>query len=1285
MRRLTILAFLLLTAAVLGAATLTFEPPTIEYRDGFALVTMPGAAPWGEPGQPLLPAVGYQYLLPWGEDATDVLVEHGEAVRIALDAPLYPVQRQYPISQLEQIAPALTTPDAAAYATERWPLADHAALKTGVFRGYRIASMVLFPVVYLPGEQALLYYPELTVNVQTQVLTVATASDAFVRDDDDTMRRLSRLVDNPSSAWTYPVPQQGRTRDIAEYVIITDDDYVDEFQLLADYKNSLGIVTSIVTVDYITANFTGQDTQDMIRNFIIDAYQNNGLCYVLLAGDDEIIPHRGFYVDPGYSYDDDDIGSDLYYFGLDGNWNDDGDNYWGEWYEADFFADVYGGRAPVDNSTEAQNFVNKQLMYQQTPVESELTEYMLVGEDLGWQSCGMDYMEEIRLGSSSHGYTTVAIPDHINVTTMYDEQGIWSTSQLFSAFNAGKNLVGHLGHCSVHYNLKFHTPSVNTSTFTNNGVNHNFYIVTTQGCYCNSFDNRNSYHQVSTEDCIAEQWTLLSTGPVCYIGNTRYGWGDGSGTNGAGQHLQREFYDALFDENINIISEAHEDSRCDTEPFLTADTVLLWTYYECTLLGDPTLDIWSDQPQAVALVAPSVLPVGSDEILVSATSAGAEVEGMRVSAIFAGEVLATGLLDDNGVAVLGFASIAVPGDLEIVLVGHNIHDTQQTVEVISPDNAYIIPDQMEVSDGGDNLAAWNETLDLHVVAENVGNEPSENLTATLSTDCEYIDITIATLDYGSVAAQATAEADSDFVFTTAPDFPVETVAVFTLDFTAGEETWSYDWSIPLYAPLLALEGDSWTELTGNGNGAPDPGETLQPLMMVYNESGVTLESLTMELTCDNPLVSVGPASLEFNNIESGGLVMLSDFTVEIDETVEPLSTLHFYLHLETDRGHMYDQIICVGIEVLADNFESAQTTTNWTHQVVEPGWIDQWHHSSQDNHTAGGGWSWKCGSSATSNYLNNIYAALESQPFVVPDLALLTFWHWMDAEDSGNYPGYAYDGGFVELSTDGGDTWQQITPVDGYPYLSRGDNTPLDPSTPMWSGQMDWSQAWFDLDAYGGGEVMIRFVFASDTAETMVGWFVDDVRVMREQPLAPPVNLAVELIEGMGHISWQGPNGPAEYYVVQRDGEVVAEQVFANWCDDDMSGLPAGSYSYTVATWFDGELSEYSEPVILNYLSTDGEGAPGLITELRGNHPNPFNPTTTISYSVATPQRVSLKVYNVRGQLVRTLQSQPVEAGEHSVLWRGDDDHGRPVATGLYFVRLQAGSHSFTRKMLLLK
>ena len=91
------------------------------------------------------------------------------------------------------------------------------------------------------------------------------------------------------------------------------------------------------------------------------------------------------------------------------------------------------------------------------------------------------------------------------------------------------------------------------------------------------------------------------------------------------------------------------------------------------------------------------------------------------------------------------------------------------------------------------------------------------------------------------------------------------------------------------------------------------------------------------------------------------------------------------------------------------------------------------------------------------------------------------------------------------------------------------------------------------------------------------------------------------------------------------------------------------------------------------------------IPVLNGNYPNPFNPTTTISFSLPTEQDIELIVYNIKGQKVKTLYSGFADIGEHTITWSGKDSNDKQVSSGLYFYKLKTNNNTLTRKMIMIK
>ncbi|MHB9028899.1 MAG: FlgD immunoglobulin-like domain containing protein [Candidatus Latescibacterota bacterium] len=88
---------------------------------------------------------------------------------------------------------------------------------------------------------------------------------------------------------------------------------------------------------------------------------------------------------------------------------------------------------------------------------------------------------------------------------------------------------------------------------------------------------------------------------------------------------------------------------------------------------------------------------------------------------------------------------------------------------------------------------------------------------------------------------------------------------------------------------------------------------------------------------------------------------------------------------------------------------------------------------------------------------------------------------------------------------------------------------------------------------------------------------------------------------------------------------------------------------------------------------------------LHQNTPNPFNPSTTISFTLPEPGAASLSIYSITGQKIRTLVSGQISGGAHSVVWDGRDERGKAVSSGVYLSRLEAGGKAEARRMLLIR
>ncbi|MCF7794406.1 MAG: T9SS type A sorting domain-containing protein [Candidatus Cloacimonetes bacterium] len=143
----------------------------------------------------------------------------------------------------------------------------------------------------------------------------------------------------------------------------------------------------------------------------------------------------------------------------------------------------------------------------------------------------------------------------------------------------------------------------------------------------------------------------------------------------------------------------------------------------------------------------------------------------------------------------------------------------------------------------------------------------------------------------------------------------------------------------------------------------------------------------------------------------------------------------------------------------------------------------------------------------------------------------------------------------------------------------------------------------------------------------------------------------------------------------------------------DITNVDVGSATFQFCFYFAGESYDidwwYLDDVILTDngpLVASPENIVAVInTELSGNYPNPFNPDTNIAFSLKEAGHVTLEVYNIRGQLVKTLVNEVRETGFYLENWKGRDDSNKSVASGVYFYKMKSGDYHKSKKMLLIK
>ncbi|MCK4653914.1 MAG: hypothetical protein KAU01_05680, partial [Candidatus Cloacimonetes bacterium] len=868
MKKITIWVFIMFCMQILTAETITqtyyFEKPEIFSYNGYHKIEMNELICVSEPGSPELPAKPVKLLLPSGEQAASVSITYKGINDISGEFEIYPRQKPYPTSYQDKIE--FTQPDPEIYNSKKsYPEKLHTEVQTQYLKGHSIAILNIFPVTYIPATGKVSYFLEMKVVIETEPTDEAENSFLnFYRTNEITKSRVKNIIDNPEQIEFYPANSNTRAGD-NKYVIITSSTYSSSFASFADFKNKQGYNVLIKTTEDIYSDplYNGVDNQDEIRNFIKYAYLNLGTEYVLLGGDVEIVPHRGFWINAGGT-EDYDIPADLYYAALDRvgtgtgpDWNVNNDTKWGETSEADYYAEVYIGRISADSGTEFSAALNKQIMYQQSPVASDLENAIMVGENLntGPLTWGGTYKDEIMNGGTYNGYTTTGFSGNFTVQTQYDRDGYWSWTALQSKMNDGTNIINHLGHANPDFNMNFYRSYVTNSNLTSNGTNHNFYIIYTQGCYPASFDNRWSDGSYDPEDCIGEKFTTISNGCVAFIGNSRYGWYNPGGTNSGSQYLDRQFFDALFGENIYKLGEMNDDSKEDGASQCNSDPWFRWSYYCVNLLGDPSIDVWTNTPGMLSPSYTSAINISDTQLAVNAGVSGALV-GLSQD----GNHIGHGITDGTGNVTIVFDNSTSVGTMDIYITVHNYNIYIGTIQVIS-NEPYVVYNAHNINDPSGNNngeADYGESVTLDMTLENVGTQNAYNVNATLSTTDSYITITDNSQTYGTIIQSSTSTQSDAFAFTIDSNIPDQHIINFDLEVTgtSSRDTWNSSFQITVNAPEITIDNMIIDDSLENNNGRLDPGETVDLIIPTNNDGHSNSPSAIGTISCTNEYITI---------------------------------------------------------------------------------------------------------------------------------------------------------------------------------------------------------------------------------------------------------------------------------------------------------------------------------------------------------------------------------------------------------------------------------------------
>lgn len=970
----------------------------------------------GNLGEPILPYHTVSLLLPPGEIAESIEICGNQKEILSKKFEIYPRQYSHPISNGRSGDFIKHT---AIYNSKNlYPAKLHGELTTQFMNGYSFALCTFTPVEYLPASKEVSFFKNVTVKIHTKTAPNQNEILRNLNSSENILSKVKFIAQNPEQIINYPRNQM--RNDDYELLIITPEQFQDEYEELIDLYLIRGIKTEIVATEYIYENIAGQDSQDKIRNYIIQEYQEHGIQYALLGGDVEFVPYRGFYctVQSSSVYEDDNIPADLYYSGLDGNWNENNNNLWAEPGEADLLPEVAVARCTFSNQTELDNLLNKSISYQNSPVLGELDIPFLAGEHL-WsnpETWGGDYLDLLIGYQDENGYTTTGIPEDDNYETLYDRDvGSWSASELISAINSGKSFVHHVGHAGTQYALRMSNSDITNSNFAQaNGVDHNFTCVYTHGCMCGGFD---------TNDCIGERMINIENFAPAFVGNSRYGWFNEGQTEGPSEHLHREFINALYTEHAPRIGMTHLLSKIATAPWVTApgqweEGALRWCFYDCNVLGDPAMAIWTAEPIELEATYEDSIPIGQPILQITVSNPENSVQGLACTLMKDEIFHGAGIVDSFGLATIEIdPSINTVGEAEIIISGYNCLPISFPISIISNSGPMLTLVDYEVVDGNDNIPQYDENISLNLFIENVGMLEAFNVTATISSQDSFVTIQDSSCDVGNIPPQSVEELEEVFMIHIADNIPDQHQALFEIEFSENtEESWIYEIIITINAPDLISGNIFVDDSGGNSNTIIDPGETVLLTIPTFNIGNATSPFAVGNIFCSNEDITLGTPTFDLGEITAGDDA-LALFSATASENI-PIG-IYVDFTFTVDAGEYgFEQIYSLPIGIVRESFE----TGDFSFMDWEFGGNADWTISTD---------AYEGSYSAQSGDIDSNEMTAISLEIQVATNDIISFWKKVSTE--ANYDYFKF---FIDENLQG-----------------------------EWAGEIDWSEEVFDISA----------------------------------------------------------------------------------------------------------------------------------------------------------------------------------------------------------------------------
>ena len=971
-------------------------------------ITFPGSVPILESGAPELPRMARSIIIPdlahmelsvLETEFIDVPVENIEPSKGNLTRDIDPSTIPYTYGK--------------PYQTDEWYPSNFVFMREPyIMRSLRGQTVVLQPIQYNPIQRTLRIYTHIKISIlenglsQNNPLTRRPANGGS-REFEHMYK--DHFINYPTDDRYDVLGEQG------PMLIISYGDFMDEMQTFVDWKNYKGIPTEMVDIADVG------DVDD-IAQLVEDQYYENGIAFVLLVGDiDQIETIRR----------SDGAGS-----------NSPSDNSLTFVAGNDFYPDLIIGRFSAETGEQVETMINRTIGYEMDPDPaadwykkgSGFASNQGPGDDGEYDDEHLDNIRELLLA-----YT------YIEVDQIYDPDG--TVAQGEAAINEGRSIVNYTGHGS---NGSWGNGCPMNNTNVNGLVNTGMWpFIWSVACVNGEFN-------VGT--CFAETWLRATdsdgnpTGAIATLMSTvNQAWNPPM----EGQDEMNAIFVESYSDNIKRtfggLSFNGMNQMNDSYGSQGYDETCYWTIF-----GDPSVVMRSDTPTGMEVTHSDVIIIGATEFNIETGESGALVSVSRD-----GDLLSSAYTDGSGAVDLFFeTALDIPGPVDVVVTAYNRIPYETSVNVIAPDGAYMLLGDVTVNSGGDQILDYGEMGYFYTTFENVGQDPSGDLTFILSHEGSMVNIITEEIFQSSVAAGDEVTVGP---FELQVSWNVEDGAMvpFTIQAIDGAETWEYDVNMAVEAPAYNLVS---AEFYDNGNGTLDPGESTILQLVIQNIGHAPVSYPTFEATTSDPYLTLG--SIESDNAYWWDMDQQVTVTIEItassDAPVGHTALAGLVIGaLDTDYEFVYPVPITFGLMI--EDFETGDFASfDWVHGGNADWVIDSDAYSGSFSAKSG-----EIGHDQTSELSIVMNILYEGD---------IQFWSKASSEQGGS--GTVYD--YLDF------------------YIDN------DPQELMIGGTTDWEEYTVNLPA---GEHTLRWVYEKDDAQSSgedCAW-VD--RIYFPPGAIPPLNI----------------------------------------------------------------------------------------------------------------------------------------------------------------------------------